>query len=53
MQGNYWVVQIEKNEEGEVYLKFCGYFPISAKQVTYIVTGVAAFGSAVSYIIHY
>jgi len=53
MQGNYWAVQVSKNEEGKIYLKFCRCFPISAKQMAYIVTGLAAFGSAISYIIHY
>lgn len=53
MHGNYWAVQISKNEEGKVYLKFCGYFHISAKQMASIVTGLVAFSSAISYVIHY
>jgi len=53
MHSNYWAVQIEKNEKGKVCLKFCGYFYISAKQMTYIITALVVFGSAISYVIHY
>ena len=53
MQGNSWVVQIEKNDEGKVCLKFRGSFYISAKQVVYGLTILIALGSTVSYIIHY
>ncbi len=50
MQGNYWAVQIEKNEKGKVCLKFCGYFCISIKQFALV---IVAFGSAISYVTHY
>ncbi len=53
MQGNYWAVQIETNEEGKVCLKFCGYFHVSAKQFAYVFIALVAFGSATSYVIHY
>jgi len=53
MQGNYWAVQIEKNEQGKVRLKFCGYFYVSAKQMSYLIAALAAFGFAISYLTHY
>lgn len=52
MKGNYWAIQVSKNEKSKVCLKFCGYFHISAKQVTYVVLGLIAIGSTVSYVIH-
>ncbi len=50
MQANHWVVQIEKNEEGKVCLKFCGYFNIPGKQMAGL---IIVFAAAISYIIHY
>lgn len=53
MQGNYWLVQFEKNDDGKVCLKFYGRFYISAKHLICLITGLTAIGSAVSYGIHY
>ncbi len=53
MQGNYWAVQLEKNEGGKVCLKFCGCFHVSAKQFAYVITALVVFGSAISYVFHY
>ncbi len=53
MKNSYWIVQIEKSNEGKVCLKYWGYLNISAKHKAYVVTVLAVFGSAISYVIHY
>ena len=50
MQDSYWLVQVEKNGEGKVCLKFCGHFYISAKHMAYV---IAFFGFVMSYLFHY